>query len=80
MNYYGATKVTAAYEKHLQSLFDLKPTALSADEQIVWQTDSDRFYNVILKTYDEQHFCGVNILIKNFQKSIDTAALFCYYV
>ena len=53
MNYYGATKVTAAYEKHLQSLFDLKPTALSADEQIVWQTDSDRFYNVILKTYDE---------------------------
>lgn len=53
MNYYGATKVTAAYEKHLQSLFDLKPTALSADEQIVWQTDSDRFYNVILKTYEE---------------------------
>lgn len=53
MNYYGATKVTDAYEKHLQSLFDLKPTELSDDEQVIWQNDTDRFYNVILKTYDE---------------------------
>lgn len=50
MNYYGATKVTSAYEKHLQSLFTLKPTVLSNDDKTVWQNDTDRFYNTVLKT------------------------------
>ena len=47
----GETTLTT--EKTITSLFDLKPTALSTDEQVVWQNDTERFYNVILKTYDE---------------------------
>ncbi len=52
LNYSGATKLTAAYAKHLTETFGLTPSNISTKEREIWENDCDIFYKELM--YEKQ--------------------------